>query len=305
MKGTIHGVGGMGVTVSLNPSLGVSGPSQSSQVDGNGAYSFSGLASGIYAVTATAPGARPAGPFLVQVSGKSDDVKTVDITMTVERPLAFDQVPQVPNTPAQVWFSPVGHTLQGPFLKFWQANGGLAIFGYPISEQFPEVSETDGKTYTVQYFERNRFEYHPEFAGTPNEVLMGLLGVQVTRGRVFAPGTPSPNSPTQVFFPRDPALTGRAVLELLAGKRGPRDLRLPDLRGFHGERSRGRSTSSATGSSITPSLPARLTRCCLVCLGAKWLAATAGLHHKLFLPAGLFDREAVRPTQPHGKLKVK
>ena len=70
----------------------------------------------------------------------------------------------------------MGHTLQGPFLKFWQENGGLAIFGYPISEEFPEVSATDGKTYTVQYFERNRFEYHPEFAGTPNEVLMGLLG---------------------------------------------------------------------------------------------------------------------------------
>ena len=38
-------------------------------------------------------------------------------------------------------------------------------------------SPTDGKTYTVQYFERNRFEYHPENAGTPYAVLLGLLGV--------------------------------------------------------------------------------------------------------------------------------
>jgi YVTN family beta-propeller protein len=30
----------------------------------------------------------------------------------------------------------------------------------------------------VQYFERARFEYHPEHAGTPSEVLLGRLGVQ-------------------------------------------------------------------------------------------------------------------------------
>ena len=35
--------------------------------------------------------------------------------------------------------------------------------------------------YSVQYFERNRFEYHPEFAGTPNEVLLGLLGSEVAQ----------------------------------------------------------------------------------------------------------------------------
>ncbi len=28
----------------------------------------------------------------------------------------------------------------------------------------------------MQYFERARFEYHPEYAGTPYEVLLGLLG---------------------------------------------------------------------------------------------------------------------------------
>jgi hypothetical protein len=137
----------------------------------------------------------------VQVNGKGDDIKTVDITMSIERPIAFNQVPQVTDSPTLEWFPAVGHTLQGPFLKFWQSHGGLAIFGYPISEQFPEVSETDGKTYTVQYFERNRFEYHPEFAGTDNEVLMGLLGVQVSQGKSFPAGTPSENTPTHVYFP--------------------------------------------------------------------------------------------------------
>ncbi|HET8630995.1 MAG TPA: hypothetical protein VFL91_26545 [Thermomicrobiales bacterium] len=38
------------------------------------------------------------------------------------------------------------------------------------------MNPTNGQTYRVQYFERARFEYHPENAGTPYEVLLGLLG---------------------------------------------------------------------------------------------------------------------------------
>jgi len=37
----------------------------------------------------------------------------------------------------------------------------------------------------VQYFERERFEYHPESAGTPYEVELGRLGAQVARQRGF------------------------------------------------------------------------------------------------------------------------
>ena len=79
------------------------------------------------------------------------------------------------------------HNLSGAFYQYWQTHGGLAIFGYPISEEFQEVSHTDGKTYTVQYFQRNRFELHPEFAGTPSEVLLGLLGVDIVRARGWLP----------------------------------------------------------------------------------------------------------------------
>ena len=78
--------------------------------------------------------------------------------------------------PHQVYFEATGHTLGGTFLTYWNRYGGLPVFGYPLSEEFQELSTTDGKTYTVQYFERARFESHPEYAGTPNEVLLGLLG---------------------------------------------------------------------------------------------------------------------------------
>ncbi len=65
-----------------------------------------------------------------------------------------------------VYFAQTGHNLPEPFNAYWQANGGLPVFGYPISEAFNEKSATDGKTYLVQYFERNRLEYHPEAKGT-------------------------------------------------------------------------------------------------------------------------------------------
>jgi hypothetical protein len=62
---------------------------------------------------------------------------------------------------------------------YWQSTGGLTIYGYPISEAFMEVSKSDGKSYLVQYFERNRLEYHPENAGTQFEVQLGLLGSEL------------------------------------------------------------------------------------------------------------------------------
>jgi hypothetical protein len=78
--------------------------------------------------------------------------------------------------PSGRYFEQTGHNLAAGFKIYWEAHGGLAIYGYPISEEFDEVNPQDGKTYTVQYFERNRFEYHPENKGTAYEVLLGLLG---------------------------------------------------------------------------------------------------------------------------------
>jgi hypothetical protein len=85
------------------------------------------------------------------------------------------------------YFTQTGHNLSGTFLQYWLANGGLAVYGYPTSEAFTETSPTDGKPYLVQYFERNRFEYHPENAGTPYEVLLGLLGRQELVDRGWLP----------------------------------------------------------------------------------------------------------------------
>jgi hypothetical protein len=71
------------------------------------------------------------------------------------------------------YFEVTSHNACGSFAEFWTVNGGLAIFGYPLTEEF-----TDEHGRTVQFFERGRFELHPENAGTPYEVLLGRLGAE-------------------------------------------------------------------------------------------------------------------------------
>jgi hypothetical protein len=89
----------------------------------------------------------------------------------------FPRIASSAAPPGSVYFPESGHSLK-LFRAYWERNGGLGIFGYPISEEMQERNPADGKTYTVQYFERNRLEHHPEHAGTPNEVMLGLLGVE-------------------------------------------------------------------------------------------------------------------------------
>jgi hypothetical protein len=58
------------------------------------------------------------------------------------------------------------------FLAYWEANGGLDRFGYPISELRREQLE-DGRVYGVQYFERARFER------IGDQITLGQLGRRV------------------------------------------------------------------------------------------------------------------------------
>jgi hypothetical protein len=97
----------------------------------------------------------------------------------------FQPLPATTGSDGNCTFMPAtGHRVCAGFRDFWQGHGvnlgdsgtsfreSLALFGYPISEEF-----TDPATgLTVQYFQRARFEYHPEFAGTPNVVELSLLG---------------------------------------------------------------------------------------------------------------------------------
>ncbi len=93
------------------------------------------------------------------------------------------------------YFPETGMSVSFGFKRYFEQRGGVEIFGYPIT---PEIQENG---FTVQYFQRARFEYHPEHAGTPYEVELGLLGDILTAGRNFATASPVPETPTQRYFP--------------------------------------------------------------------------------------------------------
>ncbi|WP_298816433.1 L,D-transpeptidase [Chloroflexus sp.] len=95
-----------------------------------------------------------------------------------------------------VYFPTTGHHLSNRvgFLDFWRANGQLHTFGMPISEELV----IDGRI--VQYFERARFEYHPEYAGKPQQVQLGLIGREwLERSGLLKPAVAANNS--GAFFP--------------------------------------------------------------------------------------------------------
>ena len=76
------------------------------------------------------------------------------------------------------YFPETCHRLCFGFRDYWNANGGLAIFGFPISEEFQDP----GSGLTVQYFQRQRFEWHPE--NPPAwQIEGGLLGSLLASGQ--------------------------------------------------------------------------------------------------------------------------
>ena len=87
-------------------------------------------------------------------------------------------VPVANPNDGRAYFADTGHTLGGAFLDFWTQYGGLQNFGFPLSEEFVELNSVDGKPYTVQYFERGRWELHPEIADPKYAVLLGLMGLE-------------------------------------------------------------------------------------------------------------------------------
>lgn len=102
-------------------------------------------------------------------------------------------------------FPETGKTVCGRFLEYWRQNGGLPQQGYPLTDTFTEVSDLDGKPYTVQYFERAVFELHPENR-PPHDVLLSQLGTFRYRDK-YPNGAPAPQ-PTSTATGTG-AITGR------------------------------------------------------------------------------------------------
>src|SRR5689334_4934323 len=75
-------------------------------------------------------------------------------------------------------FPETGQCIGGPFLDYWDQNGALAVFGIPLDTERPEQG-AEG-TFGTQWFERERFEFHPENPA-PYSILLGRLGDELLR----------------------------------------------------------------------------------------------------------------------------
>jgi hypothetical protein len=118
-----------------------------------------------------------------------------------------------PPIPSQT-FPETGQTMKGRFLEYWKTHGGLAQQGFPISEEREEISDVNGSTYPMQYFERAVFEYHPENQ-QPNDVLLSLLGNFLYKKKYpnGAPAQMANNSPGSVSFPQTGKRLGGKFLD--------------------------------------------------------------------------------------------
>jgi hypothetical protein len=94
------------------------------------------------------------------------------------------------------YFPETNHTVTQPFLNYWNTHGSLAQQGYPITDDYQELNDADGHIYRTQYFQRSRFEYHPEQANPEFQVLLGLLGAEAFNAKY--PGGLPPGTPTQI-----------------------------------------------------------------------------------------------------------
>ncbi|HEX5165711.1 MAG TPA: amylo-alpha-1,6-glucosidase [Thermomicrobiales bacterium] len=162
---------------------------------------------GVFAETLTVPGgsrARAGVPLLgrqpvVQIDGRVvwDGRGSVGMDATNDGRYVYVELGpgthRLESISDAYYFPETGYILHGVFKAFWERSGGVPVFGYPVSRQ------SAGVEIPTQYFERQRFEYHPENMGTDYEVLLGLLGSTDAERRgllgtpAFQPAQPDPD----------------------------------------------------------------------------------------------------------------
>ncbi len=72
-------------------------------------------------------------------------------------PAARQPAPDLPPPPEKILYFPqTGHSVQPPFVDYFERRNELALLGYPITEAI----EHDG--WRVQFFQNGRLELHPE-----------------------------------------------------------------------------------------------------------------------------------------------
>jgi len=82
-----------------------------------------------------------------------------------------------PTTADQRCFPETGYCITGRFRQYWEQQGGVAAFGYPVSS-LEEINPITGERRLTQWFQKTRFEFYPENP-QPYDVLLGRVGVEL------------------------------------------------------------------------------------------------------------------------------
>lgn len=193
-KNNLNGIDPGSVVVQLTPG-------DSRVPDASGFFDFSNLPPGTYSLEAISSKYGVSSPaFTITVAGGDGNFDTQNLSLPNISNLIFQDKPvgafapvdidsSQENSDNYIYFTQTQHSLSGSFKRYWDkfSDKALMLFGYPISEPFVENG------ITVQYFQRAIFQYHSEFAGTDNEILLELIGTEQSQNRqnlsVFQPIT--------------------------------------------------------------------------------------------------------------------
>jgi len=86
------------------------------------------------------------------------------------------QVPSVPvSTATSQYFHETGFTVNSPFLDYWRKNGGVAIFGLPITSEENATKWRLDYVGSCQWFERCRLEFHDN----GQVIMLGRVGAEL------------------------------------------------------------------------------------------------------------------------------
>jgi cell wall-associated NlpC family hydrolase len=145
-------------------------------------------------VAATGIGAGPVAAEVLQIGQQPTTIASTTVTLSPAASGEHAEVAAPMDSGDASWqsassTSPTGHDVAGRFQSFYDQSGGLPVFGYALSGPVYE------NNLFTQYFERQRFEYHPENAGTPYEVLLGRLGFDTAQAKGLLTTAPFQTQP--------------------------------------------------------------------------------------------------------------
>lgn len=85
-------------------------------------------------------------------------------------------LPSTTNAQSQRCFPETTYCITGSIRTYWERNGGLSAFGYPISN--PQAETVEGHILQVQWFERDRLEIQADGSITAGRLGARLLELQ-------------------------------------------------------------------------------------------------------------------------------